>query len=417
MSGSTASCRVALVSMHTSPAAVPGAGDAGGMNVYLDALAGRLVGEGFAVDLLTRRTDPQQPEVEVLTSGARLVHLDAGPADEVAKSDLANHLAEFAAAIAELGCYDVVHSHYWLSGIAGLAVARACGAPHVLSLHTVAAMKNATLPAGDDPEPERRIRWERELVLQSALTIAATATEAQAIRQFYHADPQRVAVVTPGVDRDLFTPGGRPPGWLPEPLRVAAENRGYLLVAARIQPLKGQDVAISALAALDSADRPLLVLAGGTSPGYEDFRTELDALVESNGLNSEVWFLPAQSRPRLAELMRGAALLLAPSRSETFGLVTLEAAASGVPSVVPAATGLADAVRGGVSGVQVAGFEAESWATAIRRLLENPETLAALQVSARQYSAGFSWDKVARELGNHYRALAASGQQDSPCSG
>ncbi|MDQ6657042.1 MAG: glycosyltransferase [Actinomycetota bacterium] len=417
MSSSTAGCRVALVSMHTSPAAIPGAGDAGGMNVYLDALAGRLVGEGFAIDLLTRRTDPGQPEVEVLPNGARLLHLDAGPADEVAKSDLADHLAEFAAAIAELGCYDVVHSHYWLSGIAGLAVARACGAPHVLSLHTVAAMKNATLPVGDDPEPERRIRWERELVLQSALTIAATFTEAQAIRRFYRADPGRLAVVAPGVDRQLFVPGGGPPRWLPERLGVGAENRGYLLVAARIQPLKGQDVAIRALASLDKSNRPVLVLAGGTSPGYEDFRAELDALVESSGLAGEVWFLPAQSRQRLAELMRGATLLLAPSRSETFGLVTLEAAASGVPSVVPAATGLADAVRDGVSGVQVEGFDPDSWAAVIRRLLASPETLAALQVSARKYSAGFGWDKVARELGDHYRVLAASAQPDSSCSG
>lgn len=403
--------------MHTPPSAVPGAGDAGGMNVYLDALAGRLVRAGFAVDLLTRRSEPGQPDAQELASGARLLHLNAGPADQVAKSELADHLAEFAAAIADLGCYDVVHSHYWLSGIAGLAVARACGAPHVLSLHTVAAMKNATLPAGDEPEPERRVGWERELVLHSALTIAATSAEAQAIQQYYQADPHRVAVVAPGVDRELFRPGGSPPSWLPSALKLAAENSGYLLVAARIQPLKGQDLAIRALAELEPEGRPPLVLAGGTSPGHEEFRTELSALVESNGLAGDVWFLPAQPRRRLAELMRGATLLLAPSRSETFGLVTLEAAASGVPSVVPASTGLADAVRDGVSGVHVGSFDPADWAAAINRLLIDRESLAALGMSAREYSTGFGWDLVATKLGGYYRTLAAGVRQDSACSG
>lgn len=413
-------CRIALVSMHTSPIDTPGSGDAGGMNVYLAAVSGRLVARGLEVDLLTRRTSPDQPNSVLLPNGARLRYLTAGPPDTLPKAELASVVDEFSDELASLDRYHIVHSHYWLSGVAGLALARASGAPHVLNLHTVAAMKNAALAAGDAPEPEFRLRWEADLVRASTLTIAATTAEAQAIRQSYGARPEQLAVIPPGVDRELFRPDGAPAGWFsalqPAGLRAAVTSGGYLMMAARVQPLKGHDLAIRALAAMPAVGRPALILVGDPSPGHEQYRGELDRLADRLGLAGQVWFLPAQSRERLADLLRGAALLLAPSHSETFGLVTLEAAASGTPTVASAVNGLAEAVSDGVSGRLIAGFDADEWASTIGGLLSRPESLVALGVSAQTYAARFDWSVVAAELAGHYRRLAAASRTESPCS-
>lgn len=421
MNGSTALCRIALVSMHTSPVAAPGSGDAGGMNVYLEAVSRHLVAQGLSVDLLTRRTDPDQPYELTLPSGARLRHLTAGPPDTVPKADLGRFVEEFSEGLAELEPYDVVHSHYWLSGVAGLALASASGAPHVLNLHTVAAMKNAALPAGDSPEPEYRLRWEGDLVRASVMTVAATSAEAQAIRSDYGADPDRLTVIPPGVDRELFRPDAPAAGWLrnlqPPALRSVLTAGGYLMMAARTQPLKGHDLAIRALGAMDPVTRPPLVIVGDVSPGNQQYRAELEELVHLLGLDGEVWFLPAQPRDRLADLLRGAALLLAPSHSETFGLVTLEAAASGTPTVASRVNGLAEAVSEGVSGVLVSGFDAQMWAMTIDDLLSRPKVLAGMGVSATQYAAGFDWGMVAATLARLYRELAAQVSAGTPCWG
>lgn len=414
--GDRANCRVALVSMHTSPVDTPGRGDAGGMNVYLEAISRHLVTQGCTVELLTRRTEKDQPDAVPLASGATLRHLDAGPPDTLPKVRLAQVVQQFTANVIALPRYDVVHSHYWLSGVAGLAIARAGGAPHVLNLHTVAALKNATLAPGDEPEPEFRVNWEADLVRSSALTIAATHAEARAITSGYDADPDRIAVIPPGVDRELFHPDPPAsdrvaPRWCheiePPALRAVLQRGGYLMMAARTQPLKGHDVAIEALAALDPAVRRPLVLVGDASPGHQAFRIDLAARISRLGLDGQVWFLPAQPRDRTADLLRGAALLLAPSRSETFGLVTLEAAASGTPTVASRVNGLAEAVGDNVSGVLVDGFAAPVWAAVIGSLLSDAGRLRALGASARRYSERFDWEHVAAELAGHYRRLAA----------
>jgi len=407
--------------MHTSPIATPGSGDAGGMNVYLEAVSRHLVAEGLSVDLLTRRTDPEQPDSVRLSSGAVLRYLTAGPSDAVPKAELGRFVEEFSHELTDLEPYDVVHSHYWLSGVAGLALARASDAPHVLNLHTVAAMKNAALAPGDAPEPEYRLRWERDLVRASALTIAATSAEAQAVCSHYGAEPDQLTVIPPGVDRELFRPDAPAPNWLhtlrPAGLRAAVASGGYLMMAARTQPLKGHDLAIRALATMDPGTRPPLVMVGDVSPGQDEYRSELDALVRRRGLEGEVWFLPAQPRERLADLLRGAVLLLAPSHSETFGLITLEAAASGTPTFASRVDGLAEAVSDGVSGILVSSFDPEIWAAAIGELLVRPESLAAMALSARRYASHFDWAVVAATLAGHYRRLSALISPAAPCSG
>lgn len=282
-------------------------------------------------------------------------------------------------------------------------------------------MKNAALAPGDAAEPEYRLRWERDLVRASALTVAATTAEAQAIRRHYGAEPDQLTVIPPGVDRVLFRPDAPAPNWLPillpAGLPAAVAPGGFLMMAARTQPLKGHDLAIRALAAMDPTTRPPLIMVGDVSPGQDGYRAELDALVRQLGLQEQVWFLPAQPRERLADLLRRAVLLLAPSHSETFGLITLEAASSGTPTVASRVDGLAEAVSDGVSGILVPSFSPEIWAAAIGKLLMNPERLATMALSARRYAARFDWAVVAATLAGHYRQLSALISPGTPCSG
>ncbi|WP_353650518.1 glycosyltransferase [Nakamurella sp. A5-74] len=404
--------------MHTSPADPPGRGDAGGMNVHLQELSAALVALGWEVDVLTRRVAAEQQEIRELAGGARLIAIPAGPADPVAKTELATLVGEFASAAGDLArrrSYDVVHSHYWLSGVAGLAIARAADAPHVLNLHTVAAMKNAALAPGDAPERPERLRWEADLVRASAVTVTGTRAERRTIESAYGAEPERVRVIPPGVDLRAFSPqrsGAVVTELAADPSIPAAtidvlRRGGQLVMIARVQPLKGHDIAIRALAAIAPERRPPLVLAGDTSPGHQDFRDRLQAWVIELGLEDLVHFLPAVSRRSAADLLAGAAVLLAPSRSETFGLITLEAAASGTPVIASRVDGLAEAVAEGRSGELVDGFAPADWAGHIDGLLSDPSRLRALGESAREYAHGFGWDRVAAATAEVYQSVIA----------
>lgn len=377
--------RIALVSLHTSPLDAPGTGDAGGMNVVLVGLADALTAAGHDVELLTRARSAA--ETEGRTAGGALVRfLEAGPRASVAKGELPAHLGEFGERMRELEPFDLVHSHYWLSGAAALPVAEEWGVPHVQSLHTVAALKNAHLAPGDRPEPASRVAAERMLVHASELTLALSAAERAAVLDAYAPPGERVRVLAPGADTSLFHPAAAAPA-----------ARPTLLVLARIQPLKGVDLAVEALALLP-APRPRLVIAGGTSPGHDDYAATLRRRVHELGLDDDVTFLPAQTRPEAAELLRGATLLLVPSFSETFGLVALEAAASGTPIVTTGAGGLAESVVDGVSGVHVGSRRPEDWAEVLGRLLSDEARLGRLGATALRLGRARDWAAAATEL-------------------
>ncbi len=429
--------RVALVSLHTSPLESPGTGDAGGMNVYLLGLAESLAARGYEVELLTRATTREAPALLHTPGGVAVRMLAAGPRASVAKSELPAVAAEFAHALLELEPFDLVHSHYWLSGLAGLTAAREWGVPHVLSLHTVAALKNARLAPGDAPEPAERLEGERMLVAGSALVVAATAAERAAIVDGYRAEPAQVAVVPPGVDTSLFRPPLALRGEARDEARDGAEllgspqdlaalanalaaSRPVVLVLARIQPLKAPDLAIAAVAAVPEARRPLLVVAGGTSPGHDAYARGLRELSARLGAEDDVLFLPAQSRAATALLLRECALLLVPSHSETFGLVALEAAASGTPVIAERTSGLTDSVADGVSGVLLDSRRADDWAQAVDELLGSPVRLARLSETAAAHGAERSWERTAAELAERYVLLGAParrGEVSGPASG
>lgn len=386
--------RIAFVSLHTSPIQEPSTGDAGGLNVYLLELARSLGRQGHEVRLITRATDPADPPRLRVAPGVELLALRAGPVGPVPKEELPGITDAFAAALAALPPADVVHSHYWLSAVAALPVARAWGVPHVLTLHSVSAGKNRRLVPGDTPEPEERLADEARLVRASDLVVASAESERRLLVEAYDADPATVHVVAPGVE-ELFLrePSGRDGG------------RVRVVLLGRIQPLKGQDVALRALALLDPATRPLLVIAGGVSPGRDAYAAGLHALVRSLGLEDDVVFVGALDRAATARTLAGAHLALMPSAAETYGLVALEAAACGTPVVASRTEGLVDSVREGVSGVFVATRDPADWARAIRDLLADGPALARLSASAREHAAGHTWDVAAADVAEEYRLL------------
>ena len=421
--------RIAFVSMHTSPADLPGSGDAGGMNVVEHHQALALARLGHRVDLITRRSDPAQPDLVELSEGVRLLHLPAGPPERLAKSLIDAHIEEFSAGLAALdGGYHVLHSHHWMSGVAALPVARAWGVPHVQSFHSVAALPGSALSEGEPPESPARVPGERLVATESDAVIAISAAEARTVVERCGADPDRVVIVPPGVDRTIFRadsppvetpapsvePAGRPlvefsPA-LVEPVEPprstpSTNPRGYLLYAARLQPLKGPDLAIGALAEVPAELRPDLLIAGDVSADFAAYQADLHALVEAHGLGEVIHFIGPQPREELAELMRGARIVLVPSHSETFGLIALEAESCGTPVIASAAGGLREAVVHGETGQLMDSRQPEDWGTAITRLLAKPQRLARMGVVAQIHARRFDWEVTALLLERHYREV------------
>ncbi|MGA4508076.1 glycosyltransferase [Propionibacteriaceae bacterium G1746] len=319
--------RITIVSMHTSPWTRLGTGDGGGMNVVVRAHAEQLGLRGHQVEVITRRSDPDAPERQQLAPGVTLVSLPAGPATPLPKSRIDDHLDEFSAGLAGLAPAEVVHSHHWMSGVAALPVARDWGVPHVMSYHSVAAPVRAALAEGEPPESPRRTPGERATAEQSDVVVCISHAEAATVVGRLGAADDKVVVVPPGVDHDLFHPldqrgaDDADAHGLPE--------RPYALFAARLQPLKGADLALEALGLVETALRPRLLIAGEVSHDFADYLRVVDGIVERHGLAPWVDYAGARPRAEFAAMVRHAALMLVPSHSETFGLVALEAAASG----------------------------------------------------------------------------------------
>jgi D-inositol-3-phosphate glycosyltransferase len=390
--------RIAFVSLHTSPIQTPSTGDAGGLNVYLLELARSLGRQGHEVRLITRATDPEVPAALPVAPGVELLSLRAGPVGPVVKEDLPAVTSAFAEQLAALPPADVVHAHYWLSAVAALPVARSWGVPHALTLHSVSAGKNPRRVPGDTPEPAARLAEEARVVRASDLVVASAESEKRLLVEAYDADPDLVHVVAPGVEEAfLREPSGRDGG-----------GRVRIVLLGRMQPLKGQDVALRALALLDPATRPLLVLAGGVSPGRDAYAAGLHALVRSLGLEGDVVFAGPLDRAATARTLASAHLALMPSAAETYGLVALEAAACGTPVVASRTEGLVDSVREGVSGVFVSTRDPADWARAIHDLLADAPALARLSATARAHAAGRTWDVAAADVAGEYRTLLAT---------
>jgi D-inositol-3-phosphate glycosyltransferase len=403
--------RVALVSMHTSPAADPGTGDSGGMNVAILSTARELARRGVEVDLLTRAS--ADPRVTEIADGVTLHELRAGPRGVIPKERLVTIADEFGEAVAVLTGrreprYDLIHAHYWLSGLATLPVALELGLPFVQSFHTVAAMKNATLAPGQAPEPERRLRSEMYLANQASAVVAGSAAEASALIDEVRAPADRTWVIPPGVDVDLFTPGRADAAGARVRSELAiAPGRPIIAVVGRVQPLKDQELAIRVLAELHAlrGSAPVLVIAGEATPGEHGYAASLESVAAELGVLAGVRFAGALSRERLADLLAASIVTLVPSHSETFGIVALESAASGTPVIAFRGGGLVESVSAGVSGLLVDSRDPRAWAQATAGLLDDGARLDRLSGLARNHAEGFTWAATATALIGVYASL------------
>jgi D-inositol-3-phosphate glycosyltransferase len=399
--------RVAVLAVHTSPLAQPGTGDAGGMNVYVLQTALHLARRGIEVEIFTRATASADPPVARVAPGVLVRNVVAGPFEGLDKYDLPTQLCAFAAGVLraeashEPGHYDIVHSHYWLSGQVGWLARDRWAVPLVHTAHTLAAVKNAAVAdgrVGQAPEPPLRTVGEQQVVDETDRLIVNTDDEARQLISIHHADPARIDVVHPGVDLDLFRPGDR------RAARAALglpPDEDVVAFVGRIQPLKAPDIVLRAAAKLPGVR---IVVAGGPSGSGLASPDGLVQLADELDITRRVTFLPPQSRADLVTLFQAANLVAVPSYSESFGLVAVEAQACGTPVVAAAVGGLPVAVRDGISGTLVSGHDVRDWADALDRLLRlGPPRAEAMSRAAAAHAATFSWENTTDALLASYR--------------
>ena len=403
-----------MLSVHTSPLAQPGTGDAGGMNVYVLQSALQMARRGVEVEIFTRATSSADPPTVRVAPGVLVRNVVAGPFEGLDKYDLPTQLCAFTAGVLraeathEPGYYDIVHSHYWLSGQVGWLARDRWAVPLVHTAHTLAAVKNAALADGDAPEPPLRAVGEQQVVDEADRLIVNTEHEAQQLVSLHNADPARIDVVHPGVDLETFTPGDR------RAARAAlglAPDEPILAFVGRIQPLKAPDVLLQAAAKLPARTRGAkeqnvrVLVAGGPSGSGLAAPDGLVRLADELGIADRVTFLPPQTRDELVNVYRAADLVAVPSYSESFGLVAVEAQACGTPVVAASVGGLPVAVRDGVTGSLVDGHDPDDWAQAISALFERgPDTM---RRAAVEHASTFSWaHTVDGLLASYGRAIA-----------
>lgn len=398
--------RVAMLSLHTSPLDQPGAGDAGGMNVYVRSLALELARVGIDVEIFTRAASEGQPHSEELAPGVMVRHLRAGPQRKVPKEQLPGLSESFTDAIAEVtdlladGHFDVIHSHYWVSGSVGLRVGASLNLPLVHSMHTMARVKNIRLHAGGTPEPDVRVAGEQAIVDGASRLIANTSTEAAELESLYGAAPERVDIVAPGVDLDTFNPESRPES------RASLNfppDAFHVVFAGRIQKLKGPQVLVAAAADLATRrpDIPLQLSILGSGSGAEALR--LQPLIDDVGLQDSVRLYPPVQANQLAHWFRAADLVAMPSFTESFGLVALEAQACGTPVLAANVGGLPQAISDGRTGTLVNGHTPELWSVALETMYDDAATRASLGRGAAIHALAFGWQRTALLTAQSYR--------------
>ncbi len=412
--------RVAMISLHTSPLDQPGTGDAGGMNVYVLELAKRLAERRVEVDVFTRATNSALPPVMDVSDGIRVHHVSAGPYEGLTKHELPAQLCVFARevlraeAYASPGYYDVVHSHYWLSGQVGALARDRWGVPLVHTMHTMAKVKNAAMATGDTPEPMARLIGEEQVVAAADMMVANTVDEAEQLIDLYDADPARVEVVHPGVDLSTF----RDVGMAGARSRLGLPADGPVITfVGRIQPLKAPDVMLRAVGVLlerrpDLRSSLTVAVVGGPSGSGLEHPDSLVRLAEEVGIDRLVRFVPPVKQDELVDWYAASTLVCVPSYNESFGLVAIEAQATGTPVVAAEVGGLTTAVSDGRSGLLVGDHEPSSYAFAFERILFEPGLRADLAAGAEAHAQQFGWDRTADMMLKVYAAAQEKMRSD-----
>lgn len=403
--------RVAVIVYHSSPLADAGSGDAGGMTIFVRGLAEALARTGLRTDIFTRR-DGDGPRVVTLSEGVRVISIDAGPPEPVEKSEQLAYVADFVAGIRAFTTanrlrYDLVHSHYWQSGLAGKELSALWGVPLVHSNHTLGKVKNRFLAPGELPEGPERLEGEAEVIAASHVLAVSTDEEVEQLSCLYGASHDKVKTVHPGVDHSLFDPD--------IPREAARDALGLtdeatLLYVGRIQPLKGLELAIRATEELAGAmeqDVVLLVVGGASGRTGADEVDRLKRLTASLGIEDRVRFLGPRPHTSLPSLYRASDVVVVCSHTESFGLAALEAHASGIPVVGTAVGGLSHIVADGRTGYLVDERDPSVFAARLKTLLSDVELRAAFAVAAASRARMFDWDRSASEFLELYECLIA----------
>ncbi len=415
--------RLAVLSLHTSPLAQPGTGDGGGMNVYVRELTSALARSDVACDVFTRAWSPDLPPVVDVEPGLRVHHVPAGPLHAVPKESLPAVVDEFTAGVLERMAaapasggdaggglpYTSVHANYWLSGLSGHVIKHELNLPLVCTFHTLDRVKAESMPEEVEADmPHRRAEAEASIIDCSDAVLASCTVEADQIASLYGGEPGRIRIVPPGVDHAFFGPGHRPQAR--RALGLPLDGR-LLLFVGRIQPLKCADVAIETLAELrEAGGEPyrLVVVGGPSGPHGEKSLQRLHDVADARGVRELVHFIAPQPHELLSSYYRAADVCVVPSRSESFGLVALEAAACGTPVVASAVGGLTTLVDHGHTGYLVDDPDPGAYAAAVRRVFDEPLAAERLSTASVLRARRYTWRAAARTLVELHDELASS---------
>jgi D-inositol-3-phosphate glycosyltransferase len=403
--------RIAVISAHTSPLAALGGRESGGMNVYVRELSRELGSAGYAVDVYTRWSSDADPEVQPFGPNARVINIEAGPRAPIDKDDIAAHLAEFEAGVVAFAereglRYDMVHSHYWMSGVAGIGLRRRWSVPHITMFHTLGEVKNRARIS--EHESDVRITAERAIVADADRIVVASSHEQELLTELYAADPAKIAVVPCGVDLDVFTPmdkdAARRKLGLPDNDRV-------ILFVGRIEPLKGIDILIGAAAQLHEDENFRVLIVGG------DARTEqqvaqLLAQARRLDVDHHISFVGAVAHDALPLYYNAADVCVVPSYYESFGMVAVESMACGTPVVASRVGGLASTIMDGETGYLIPWRCPEPFAERLELLLHSDELRASFGRAAREAVERFRWANVGAAVASLYEDLLARGELD-----
>lgn len=402
--------KIAMISMHTCPLACPqallGGRETGGMNVYIRELARELGRLGNSVDVFTRFQDKQTEQIQSLGDGARVIHLPAGPMAPYDKSKLVNHVDQFVSGIREFAQregtrYDLAHSHYWVSGLAGHSLQMAWGVPMVQMFHTLGYLKNKVAKTDADREQDIRIRSERCIMEWADRIVAATPVDKAHMCWHYGADPNKISVVPAGVDTELFHPRDR--AQVREQLGLPDLDTPILLFVGRIERLKGIDTLLESVAVVSRtcAGRNLKVLIVGGGGQTEEENAELRRVVQLHrdlNLEEQVEFVGSKPQEMLPLYYSAADITIMPSHYESFGLVAVEAMASGTPVIASNVGGLSYTVKDRETGFLVPEENHFALAEQVHTLLKNPEMRLQMGEQAARHASQYSWRNIASDM-------------------
>ncbi len=418
--------RIAMISVHTSPLATLGGKETGGMNVYVRDLSRELCRRGIYVDVYTRSQDPSLPRVLALADRGRVINVPAGPEKPYNKNRVFNYLDEFVAGVLAQAeqdniKYDLIYSHYWLSGLASAALRRVWDIPFAQMFHTLAEMKNRVAQSPDQFEPNQRLNCEGEVMRRADRLVAATPLEKNQMTWLYGAEPEKISISPPGVDPVRFKPMDQ--SQAREYIGLPAQDHRMILFVGRIQPLKGIDTLMRALGLVKQRDAKLVenlcvsIIGGDPNPDSEielgEFQ-RLEKLRTDLGIENLVTFRGAKEQDTLVYYYAAAEMVVMPSHYESFGMVAIEAMACGTPVIASDVGGLSFSIEDGFNGYLVPGQDAQALADKIILLLKYPALRSQLGEQAQTWVQRYSWANIADELLDIFSCTIKNYQKSTP---